>query len=160
MDDGGIEVAQYVMGEFSFYLPTCWEHVEEREPSEEEGFVERFDCSEFGRLAVECLPLMTDDASADPADVLLDLDAGPEEVAGPVVRLASGFVMRSRVHRDENVAAFRWLHCELAYCFEPGTFGTVRFSACTSAARLEDPVLLMHAHLIRVCARQTEVAEG
>ncbi len=159
MEEDGVEVAQYVKGEFGFYLPTCWQHVAERADGEEESFVERYDCAEVGRLSVECLPLMTDDASDDAAEVLLEVEPGPGETAGPIVRLASGFVFRSRVHRDAEVAAFRWLHCEVAVCFEPGAFGMVRFSACTSEARLRDPVVLMHAHLIRVCARQTEVLE-
>ncbi len=154
MDEAGIEVAQYVKGEFGFYLPACWEHVDR---GDEETMVEQFDCEEAGRLSVEVTPLMGDASMTDAADVLLDLDAGDDEVAGPIVRLASGFVMRSRRHRDSEVAAFRWLHCEVAFCFEPGSFGTVRFSACTSEARLRDPVVLMHAHLVRVCARRTEV---
>jgi hypothetical protein len=153
MEEIGMEVTQYEKGDFGFYLPSCWEHVTD----EEEGFVEKFDLSEIGRLSVECLPLATEDDCQDPTEILKSRDPGPDEVAGPIVRLASGFAIQIYSHGDEAVAKFRWLQCEMAWCFEPGVFASIRFSGCTTLERLRNPLVLMHAHLVHVCARRTEI---
>ncbi len=156
MEEPGIEATQYEKGDFGFYLPSCWEHVDD---GAEPGFVDRFDLSEIGRLTVECLPLATDDDGTDPTEILRARDPYLDEKSGPIVRLASGFAAQIYSHGDAEVATFRWLHCELAWCFEPGVFGTIRFSGCVTRERLSDPVLLMHAHLVHVCARRTEIVE-
>ncbi len=155
MEELGIEATLYEKGDFGFYLPSCWEHVDD----EDEGFVERFDLPEVGRLSVECLPLATDDDCDDPSEILDARDPGLDEITGPKVRLTSGFVMQSYAHGDPTVATFRWLHCELAWCFEPGIFGTIRYSGCVTRERLFDPVVAMHAHLVHVCARRTEIVQ-
>lgn len=156
MEELGFEAALYEKGDFRFYLPSCWDLVDD---GNEEGFVEKFDLADIGRLSVECLPLATNDDCTDPVEILNARAPGPDEIAGPVVHLASGFVIQAYSHGDAAVAKFRWLHCELAYCLGPGTFGTIRFFGCLTPERLSNPLVAMHAHLIHVCARRTEILE-
>lgn len=156
MNDDEIGISQYLKGNFVFFLPDCWTAVEE---DDEESYVEKFDCEGIGRLLVECRPVMTDGDGEDPAEVLEAREAGLNEEAGPIVPLATGFAMQSYSHGDSEVAAFRWLHCELVGCFQPGVFGSMRFSFCTSVERLRDPSVVMQLHILRVCARKSELVE-
>ncbi|MGC1480775.1 MAG: hypothetical protein WA771_09750 [Chthoniobacterales bacterium] len=156
MNEDELGITHYLKGNFAFFLPDCWTDVGEEE---EESFVEKFDCEGVGRLLVECRPVLTEEDGEDPAAVLRSRERGPNEAAGPIVHLASGLAMQSYSHGDADVAAFRWSHCELVGCFEPGLFGSMRFSICSTPERLRDSFVAAQVHFVRVCARRSELVD-